>query len=233
MTIANLALQRELPQVLAPASGGGVLDKFTSIYSFDDSLALEKDDKGTTDLGVVGTPVSATGTNNGGIQITVDNSGYFTRNIDMTQDFSWSFWFMGQVEDFFAIIFRLDVGTFGNDNRVFLNIKDTPFEYKHSIEIGNTTVADVTKAYTESEWWHYAGSWDSVNEQMTIWVNTVKDYDAAQLGTGVSASAEVMRRSGGNPNAEFFIDELYIADGQTLTQQDVDDLYNGGAGLFF
>jgi len=92
-----------------------------------------------------------------------------------------------------------------------------------------TTVWSVP-AFSTGTWYHVAVS--LVNTVNELWVNGTKYTGDTDNYDNETLSFDKIGVAGGSSYGQFVIDELAMKSGAGLTQQDVDDLYNGGLGQF-
>lgn len=206
-------------------------------YKCDEASGNLLDAHGSIDLTVNGTGGigSGTGIINGARDLEYSDSDYFsTADHD---DFSigdndWAGWVWINVESLAGINnFVMGKDIANREWGVYLNSSGAIRFYVFSPASAFTEVVSSVTITTGSfffvAFWH-----DSVNNEIAIRVNSTKTTQA--YSAGVKDSTDDFQVGRGILNATFFdgmVDEIGIRKGSIPTDDDWDDLYDGGAGL--
>lgn len=125
------------------------------------------------------------------------------------------------------------------DFRILSGASDGLFVYYNASDNGigiGKTGADVSTTATDTDltvnvWNHVCGSYDEGTNTLTVFINTTSETESYTPTGGLFAG--VTKYIGAASASSYFtglMDDLFIWNGELLTQNRVDSLYNSGAG---
>ena len=143
----------------------------------------------------------------------------------LTAGFSISMWMKFNATPDFDYL----LGYSGSQNMYFSFQSPTVVRFQTRQSGAGITTFSIPAISTET-WYHIAfSSVDTVNE---LWINGTKYTGNTNTYTNSEVNFDTIGQRNATSYGQFVIDELALKAGSGLTQQDVDDLYNGGLGQF-
>ena len=142
----------------------------------------------------------------------------------LTNGFCFGFWVNFALTPNFEYI----LGDSGNTDQWFRWNNTTKATFRNR-SVGDATTTFTFPAISTSTWYYIAVSLNGgVNE---MWINGTKYTGDTDNYDNENVSFDLIGL--GNANyGQFILDEIFIKVASSLTQQNVDDLYNGGLGQF-